>query len=190
MNRKNIIFLFIVALLPLGGCSFWGAETPSEPDTAPAVMDEENQEEQNGDPQDINLDQREDDDNREENDNQLPTPQNPDQPNDAPPPEIEQEDDQEFKIDEDENEEFADMPVMEGELEEVEPAETPILNIYEEKVVYEIIDSNADTTAIEEDCAEREGEFNSCGQGCAPSDDFCITACVPVCELGAEDETE
>lgn len=51
-----------------------------------------------------------------------------------------------------------------------------------EKVVY-TTDSSLDQSVYENDCQERGGEFNSCGNICEPNADFCAEVCAYTCEL-------
>lgn len=56
---------------------------------------------------------------------------------------------------------------------------------YPTKIVYK---QGSDQTGQTQDCEERNGVFNECGDGCPPGSDICATVCVPVCELSRADE--
>ncbi len=72
-------------------------------------------------------------------------------------------------------------PVQETE-EPPEQDSSPVAiqNEFPSKIVYEM---DNDTQAMIEDCKERGGSFDECGNGCAESAEICATVCVPVCEL-------
>ncbi|MBD3156769.1 hypothetical protein GF369_02975, partial [Candidatus Peregrinibacteria bacterium] len=66
---------------------------------------------------------------------------------------------------------------------EQEPSPVAIQNEFPGKIVYEMDNG---TQAMIEDCNERDGSFNECGNGCAESAEICATVCVPVCELNQQ----
>jgi len=50
-----------------------------------------------------------------------------------------------------------------------------------DKVVY-TVGASEDQTLFKQDCADRGGEFNTCGSPCASNADFCIKVCAFTCD--------
>lgn len=61
----------------------------------------------------------------------------------------------------------------------------PIEEIFDDKVVY-TTEQDIDTEKLEQDCAERGGEFNTCGSICPSDAAVCAEVCAYTCELGGD----
>ena len=62
----------------------------------------------------------------------------------------------------------------------------PIEAMFDDRVIY-TTDANANTIALRNDCAKRNGRFNTCGSACGPDVEVCIDVCAFTCELGGEE---
>ncbi len=85
--------------------------------------------------------------------------------------------------DEEDLPEEVETPIDETE-EQEEPAEEllPIMEEFPGKVVY-TTDMSLDPASFEEDCRERNGVFNACGDICPPEAEMCATVCAFTCEF-------
>lgn len=60
----------------------------------------------------------------------------------------------------------------------------PILNIFEDKVVYGT-DSLLDQDALRADCSVRGGVFRECGSVCPSDAEVCVAVCAFTCEFSS-----
>lgn len=63
----------------------------------------------------------------------------------------------------------------------IEDQDQGIEQIYDNKIVYK---NTADSEVIEkykEDCQQRDGQFQECGNPCAPDDEMCVQVCAYTC---------
>ena len=66
---------------------------------------------------------------------------------------------------------------------EEEPASiVETLGEYPNKVVYKRV-PGVPTQEYQDDCEDRGGRFNPCGNGCAPTEQICDASCYYICEL-------
>lgn len=62
------------------------------------------------------------------------------------------------------------------------PHMVPIQSQFENKIVYGV-GGDLDVASLEKDCQVRGGNFNTCGNVCAPDAGVCIQVCAYTCEF-------
>ena len=72
--------------------------------------------------------------------------------------------------------------VVFGPTGENEAPDVPTEAVHESKVVY-TTDLSVDTEPLRNDCRERGGRFETCGNACAPDAAACASVCALVCDL-------